>query len=160
LLSWGVTRRQSPLPYLTGLALLLMLVGTFSYQTGGLIKPPYRAATAYVAEHAAPGEAVWHTSDGSYLPALRYAPQLNQGVLAGDPDPRKPVAVFEALGGQVWSIDALALQQNGRFWVVVALEHSIAWQLDQLDTITNTHTLLDEQLIGGIRILYFESESH
>ena len=45
---------------------------------------------------------------------------------------------------------------NGRFWVVVALEHSIEWQQAQYDTIAATHTLLDEQEIGGIRIFLFE----
>ncbi len=157
-LSWGTTRRQSPLPYLTGIALLLMLVGTVNYHAGPLIKPPYRAATAYVADHAAAGELVLHTSDGSYLPALRYGPQLTQGVLAGDPDPRKPEAVYEALGGQVWSLDELAVEQNGRFWLVVAIEHSEAWQLVQRDIISATYPLLDEQVIGGIQIYYFGEE--
>lgn len=158
LLSWGMTRRRSPLPYLTGLALLLMLIGTVNYHIGPLIKPPYRAATTYVADHAAPGEIVLHTSDGSYLPALRYAPQLTQGVLAGDPDPRKPVAVYEALGGEVWTLDEITDGQNGRFWLVVALEHSEAWQLAQVDAISASATRLDETNIGGIQIYYYEEE--
>ncbi|MBK8901475.1 MAG: glycosyltransferase family 39 protein [Anaerolineaceae bacterium] len=155
-LAWGVTRRQSPLPYLTGLALLLMLVGTVSYHLGPLVKPPYRDATAFVLQNAAPGDVVLHTSDGSYLPALRYAPLLSQGVLAGDPDPRKPEAVYAALGGQVWSLADLETSANGRFWVIVALEHSIEWQQSQYKTIAASHTLLDEQTIGGIRIFLFE----
>ncbi len=158
LLSWGMTRRQSPLLYLTGIALLLMLVGTVNYHVGPLIKPPYRAATAYVADHAAPGESVLHTSDGSFLPALRYAPQLTQGVLAGDPDPRKPVAVYEALGGEVWTLDELAAQANGRFWLVVALEHSEDWQLAQAETISATYAKLDETNIGGIQIYLYEMD--
>ncbi|MCP4421223.1 MAG: hypothetical protein GY805_31820, partial [Chloroflexi bacterium] len=117
LLSWGVTRRQTPLPYLTGLAALLMLIGSYAYLTGPLIKPPYRAATAYVAERATPSDTVLHSSDGSYLPALRYAPQLIQGVLAGDPDPRKPEVVYKALGGQIYSLAEVA-NQNGRLWLI------------------------------------------
>ncbi len=156
LLSWGMTRRQSPLPYLTGIALLLMLVGTVNYHVGSLIKPPYRAATAYVADHAAPGDPILHTSDGSFLPALRYAPQLTQGVLADDPDPRKPVAVYEALGGEVWTLDELAAQANGRFWLVVALEHSEDWQLAQVETISAAYTRLDETNIGGIQIYLYQ----
>jgi uncharacterized membrane protein len=155
LLGWGVSRRQSPLPYLTGIALLLMLVGTINYHIGPLVKPPYRAATAYVADHAAPGEIVLHTSDGSYLPALRYAPQLTQGVLAGDPDPRKAEAVFNALGGEVWTLEESAAQSNGRFWVVVALEHSIDWQLAQYDIIAAQYSLLEEHEIGDIGIFLF-----
>lgn len=154
LFSWGVTRRRTPLPYLTGLAAMLMLIGTFSYLTGSLVKPPYRAATSYVADRAAASDRVLHSSDGSYLPALRYAPQLTQGVLAGDPDPRKPEAVYEALGGQVWSLDEVA-EQNGRFWLIVALEHSVEWQLAQVETISTAYPLLEEQEIGGIRIYLF-----
>jgi uncharacterized membrane protein len=157
-LSWGTTRRQSPLPYLTGIALLLMLVGTVNYHSGPLIKPPYREATAYVADHAAPDEIVLHTSDGSYLPALRYAPQLIQGVLAGDPDPRKPEAVYEILGGQVWTLAEMMAEQNGRFWLIVAIEHSEAWQISQRDTISAAYPLLEEQVIGGIQIYYFREE--
>ena len=156
LLAWGMSRRQSPLPYLTGLALLLMLAGTMIYHLGPLVKPPYRDAAAFVVENAQPGDLVLHTSDGSYLPALRYAPQLTQGVLAGDPDPRKPEAVYAALGGQVWEMADVEAMANGRFWVIVALEHSIEWQQAQYDTITARHTLLDEQDIGGIRIFLFE----
>lgn len=156
LLAWGITRRQSPLPYLTGLAMLLMVIGTASYHFGPLVKPPYRDATAFVVNNSLPSDAVLHTSDGSYLPALRYAPQLEQGVLANDPDPRKPQPVYAALGGQVWSQDQLNSVANGRFWVIVALEHSIEWQQAQYETIAARHTLLDEQNIGGIRIFLFE----
>ncbi len=153
--AWGVTRRQSPLPYLSGLALLLMLVGTINYHLGPLIKPPYREAAAFVTQNNQPDEVVLHTSDGSYLPALRYAPQLTQGLLAGDPDPRKPVSVYEAMDGQVWTLDELAGKQNGRFWLVVAIEHSEAWQIEQKNIISSAYSLLDEQSIGGIQIYYF-----
>ncbi|WP_420642992.1 glycosyltransferase family 39 protein [Candidatus Leptofilum sp.] len=155
-LAWGMTRRQSPLPYLTGLALLLMLVGTIGYHSGPLVKPPYRDATAFVAENSQPGDVVLHSSDGSYLPALRYAPQLNQGLLAGDPDPRKPASVYAVLGGQVWSMADLELMANGRFWVIVALEHSIEWQQAQYEIIAASPPLLEQQEIGGIRIFLFE----
>ncbi|MCA9918318.1 MAG: glycosyltransferase family 39 protein [Anaerolineales bacterium] len=158
-LAWGITRRQSPLPYLTGLALLLMLVGTLRYHLGPLVKPPYRDVTTFIAENAQPDDLILHTSDGSYLPALRYAPQLAQGLLAGDPDPRKPEAVYNALGGQVWDLANLEAMANGRFWVIVALEHSIEWQQAQYETIAANHTLLDEQVIGGIRLFLFEQGS-
>ena len=156
LLSWGVTQRQTPLPYLTGLALLLMVVGTVTYHTGPLIKPPYRAATNYVADHAVPNDIILHTSDGSYLPALRYAPQLQQTLLAGDPDPRKPAEVYSALGGELRQLDELNLSKNGSLWVIVALEHSIDWQMAQYETIAENHLLLQEQEIEGIRIFQFE----
>ncbi|MCP4421595.1 MAG: hypothetical protein GY805_33705, partial [Chloroflexi bacterium] len=46
-----------------------------------------------------------------------YAPQLIQGVLAGDPDPRKPEVVYKALGGQIYSLAEVA-NQNGRLWLI------------------------------------------
>lgn len=131
-------------------------IETINHHLGPLIKPPYRDATAFVTENAQPGDLILHTSDGSYLPALRYAPQLAQGVLVGDPDPRKPETVYAALGGQVWELADVERAANGRFWVIVALEHSIEWQQVQYAAIAATHTLLDEQEIGGIRIFLLE----
>ncbi|MCP4418021.1 MAG: hypothetical protein GY805_15470, partial [Chloroflexi bacterium] len=87
-----------------------------------------------------------------------YAPQLIQGVLAGDPDPRKPEVVYKALGGQIYSLAEVA-NQNGRLWLIVALEHSVEWQLAQVEAISGSRSLLDEEEIGGIRILlYGQSE--
>ena len=159
LLSWGITRRQSPLPFLTGLAIVLMVVGTVSYHTGPLIKPPYRAAIATVTDQAMPGDIVLHTSDGSYLPALRYAPQLPQALLAGDPDPRKPDSVYAALGGEMWQLAESKMPENGRLWVIVALEHSEAWQLAQLDAIAAAYPKLREAEVGGIRIYLFGQQA-
>ena len=48
--------------------------------------------------------------------------------------------------------------ENGRFWVIVALEHSIEWQQVQYDSIANTARLIEDHEIGGIRLALFEQE--
>ena len=40
LLTWVVTRKKSPLPYLTAVSILLMLISTANYHLGDLLKPP------------------------------------------------------------------------------------------------------------------------
>jgi hypothetical protein len=70
--AWGATQRRTPLPYLVALAAVTMAAGSLLYLAGEPVKPPYREAMALVARALEPGDAVLHTSDGSYLPALRY----------------------------------------------------------------------------------------
>lgn len=155
LLAWGITQKQTPLPYLAGAALLLMGAATTLYHLGQPLKPPYRAAMRTVLAQHAPGDRVLHTSDGSYLPALRYANLTHHALLAGDPDPRKPSTVYEAVGGEVWSRET-ALGQNGRLWLIVALEHSVDWQQEEAAYFLDERPLHDSFDIGGIRIYLFE----
>lgn len=155
LLAWCTTRRQSPLPYLVGLATVAMLAGSALYLAGDPIKPPYRDVIEFVAAHRAPGDAVLHTSDGSYLPALRYVNWPNHAVLAGDPDPRKPAAVYNALGGEVWTVTQTA-EHGRRLWLIVALEHSVVWQQEQAAYFADHYTELESHAFGGIRVLLYQ----
>jgi len=154
-LAWLTTLKHSPLPYLVGFAAVLMIVGTILYHTGPLIKPPYREATNWVSEQIRETDLVLHTSDGSYLPALRYAQLSHHAVLAGDPDPRKPVEVYEAVGGNVWRLDDLEALPGERLWLIVALEHSLEWQQAQTHYFASTYALLEEHEIGGIQIFLY-----
>ena len=154
LLAWTATRRHSPLPYLVALAAVAMLAGSLLYLAGGPVKPPYRDAVAFVAAHRAEGDAVLHTSDGSFLPALRYVSWPDHAVLAGDPDPRRPVAVYELLGGAVWT-PAQAAEQSERLWLIVALEHSVEWQQEQATYFANHYTELESHTFGGIRVFLY-----
>lgn len=156
LLAWGVTRRQSPLPLLVGLTAVTMLLGVAQYFFGGLVKPPYQDVIGYVVAHAQSGDVIVHTSDGSYLPSLSYTSLPNHVLLQGDPGQRKPTAVYEALGGQIWSVNDALEHGNGRLWLIVALEHSVDWQLEQVDSFTQRYFLLDHQEIGGIGVYLFD----
>ncbi|MEI2610901.1 MAG: glycosyltransferase family 39 protein [Candidatus Promineifilaceae bacterium] len=154
LLAWGLSRWGSPLPYLVGGAAALMVVGTLIYLLGPAQKPPYREVMAYVTAHSQPDDVILHTSDGSYLPALYYTEWPDHGLLAGDPDPRKAAAVYEAFGGKVWPREAITAGE--RLWLIVALEHSEEWQITQADYFAQNYPLLERQNIGGIEIYLYD----
>lgn len=155
LMAWGFTRRGSPLPYLVAGAAAIMLIGSLVYLAGDPIKPPYRSAMHYVESNRQDGDVVLHTSDGSYLPALRYVDFCNHAVLAGDPDPRKPMPVYEVLGGELRTREQ-ALGSGNRFWLIVALEHSLEWQQDQVSYFAEHYRLLDQQDFGGIVVYLYD----
>jgi uncharacterized membrane protein len=155
LMAWGITRPGSPLPYLIVGAAAIMLIGSLVYLAGGPVKPPYRSAMDYVESIRQDGDVVLHTSDGSYLPALRYVDFGNHVVLAGDPDPRKPLPVYKALGGELWTRER-ALDNGNRLWLIVALEHSLEWQQEQASYFAEHYRLLDQQDFGGIVVYLYD----
>jgi uncharacterized membrane protein len=158
LLAWATSRRQTPLPYLVGATAVLMLVGSILYHTSPLIKPPYRDAIHFVELHRQAGDVVLHTSDGSYLPALRYVDHQNHRhiLLAGDPDPRKPRWVYETLGGSLRTVDDI-LSDLDRLWLIVALEHSIEWQQEQVETLGQHYKLQAEFDFEGINVHLYDT---
>lgn len=158
LLAWGVTRRRSPFPFLVMATAVIAMVGSVNYHIGDLVKPPYRTVMEYVTERYAENDAILHTSDGSYLPTLSYVDISNHAVLAGDPDMRKPTAVYEAYGGKVWSKEDVVLAGE-RLWLIVALEHSIEWQQDQITYFAQQYTLLDKQEIDGVFIYLYDTSA-
>jgi len=155
LVAWGLVERDSPLPYIAYAVAGTMVVGSVLYLTGDRIKPSYREAVELIAQERAEGDVVLHTSDGSYLPALRYVDMPKHAVLAGDPDPRKPSTVYEALGGKVWSLEE-AERAGERLWLVVALEHSVEWQTAQAAKVAREYNLLEKHDVGGIEILLYD----
>jgi hypothetical protein len=125
------------------------------YVTGGLDKPPYRDAMRLVAQGRVEGDAVLHTSDGSYLPALCYVDFANHAVLDGDPDPRKPREVYQKLGGDVWTV-AQAVSAGQRLWLIVALEHSVDWQREQAAYFARQYPALAHYRVNGIEITLYD----
>jgi uncharacterized membrane protein len=155
LLVWGMGRARTPLPLLVTVSGLVMLTGSWLYLIGPPTKPPYRDVIRFVAENRQSGDAVLHTSDGSYLPALRYADFPNHALLAGDPHPRKPEPVYLALGGRLWSRSEAATA-GSRLWLIVALEHSIEWQTEQATYFANTYPILEQHDFAGIQLLLYD----
>jgi uncharacterized membrane protein len=160
LLAWATSRRQTPLPYLVGATAVLMLAGSILYHmpTAPSIKPPYRDAVQFVESQRQPNEAVVHTSDGSYLPALRYIDRSDHVhiLLAGDPDPRKPRWVYEAVGGTLNTTEQLQAAER-QLWLIVALEHSIEWQQEQVALLTQAYTLQAEYDFAGIQVYRYQA---
>lgn len=154
LLAYGLSaaRRRSPMPILYGLlALLIALSLGYYYFDSRYAKPPYRDAAALIAERAGPDDIEVHTSDGSYLPFLYYEQPVPVYLLKGDPDARKPESVYALMGGQTMGLEE-ALTQDRRIWLVVALEHSIDYQLETLDWFQGQRPLLQAANVGGIRV--------
>ncbi|HSM56436.1 MAG TPA: glycosyltransferase family 39 protein [Candidatus Sulfomarinibacteraceae bacterium] len=154
-LAWLTTVRRSLLPALVALCGAVMLLGALLYLSADPLKPPYRDAIHYVQDQRRPGDAVLHTSDGSYLPALRYVDFAQHGLLEGDPDPRKPRAVYEAFGGEVWGREQ-ATQRGDRLWLIVAREHSVSWQEQQVDYFDGRYDTVEKWLFSGIEVRLYE----
>lgn len=154
LLAWCITRKRTPLPYLAGLSVGLMIVASLLYQMGTPLKPPYSDAMSLMLAQHQPSDTVLHTSDGSYLPALRYANISNHFLLANDPDARKQPLIYEAMGGQLVGEEVVGV--NDRLWIIVALEHSVEWQQEKTAYFLAERTLIERREVGGIVIYLFE----
>ena len=157
LIAWGMAGlgRRTPLPVLgVGLGLIMLLSQRGYYFNPDFQKPPMREAAAFVQQRFVPGDAVLHTSDGSYLPFLVYPHPAESYLLRGDPDPRKPYEVYELWGGQLIGREGLESQFQ-RLWLVVALDHSLAFQQDALTWFRNHYVVLEQNSVGGIGIYLF-----
>ncbi len=156
MLAWGASRQHSPLPYLVGTTAVTMFISTTLYlTTDDLIKPPYRDTIQFVAQQYRQGDIILHTSDGSYLPSVSYVNLPNHILLDGDPDMRKPIKVYQAFGGEVWEREKISTITN-RLWLIVALEHSIEWQQEQVDYFHEQHTLLETYDFNGISVYLYD----
>jgi hypothetical protein len=154
-LAWCTTRRGSTLPFQVAAITIFMIIGTAIYLSQSAQKPPYRDVARFLQEQTQDGDVILHTSDGSYLPVLCYLSYEPHGLLAGDPDPRKPVHVYEALGGEVWSREE-SIQLGNRLWLVVAREHSIAWQNKQADYFLEHYPQLAAYDFSGISVALYD----
>lgn len=55
----------------------------------------------------------------------------------------------------MWSREEVIARGN-RLWLIVALEHSVEWQLEQADFFARQFTLLQRHEIGGIQIYLYD----
>ncbi len=151
----ATTRRKSPLPYLAGVAMIILLISVGSYYwDSSFYKPDYRAASAYVASQMRVGEAVVHTGNGSYIPFLHYQGAEDHFLLDGDPAPHHPPDLHEIVGGRAIELDQL--QGYDRFWLIVALEHSVQYQQQAAAAIEEKYPLLQETTIDEITIQQYQ----
>lgn len=160
LLALGLARRpnKSPLTVLYGLLAVLMIVSLANYYLDpAYAKPPYRQAAGWIAERYGADDIEVHTSDGSYLPFLQYPRSVVTYLLQGDPDARKPGPVYGVLGGQTISRDAV-LAHEGRIWLVVALEHSVDYQLAVQAWLQQQYSGVVEYDLRGIKIYLLDPE--
>lgn len=154
--AWGAERPKRAAALLPlGVTLAVMLWGNALYWQRGPIKSPFRDAVDFVVAHYREGDAVLHTSDGSYLPALRYADLPQHGLLAGDPQPRKPGAVYRAVGGEMWARPDVE-EKGERLWLIVALDHSRPWQEEQFAYFAERYRQLARYEFKEIDVVLFQ----
>ncbi|TAK36817.1 MAG: hypothetical protein EPO21_01350 [Chloroflexota bacterium] len=152
---WGLARLR---PRGVSLALGLLLVALCGISLGRWYfdatagKPPLRLAASYVRAHAGPGDAVAHTSDGSYLPFALYLGR-EQSLLLGDPEREAGTAraqsTYVALGIEPDSFEQAA-RGHERTWLIVAPDHSVEWQLGVREELSRRYPLLESTDIRGI----------
>ena len=154
LLAQGLVHRPrpSPTPALLALLVLALLVSLGNYYGNPKYrKPPMRQAAAYVSQNFRPGDVVLHTSDGSYIPFLVYPHPQAHFLLRGDPLPRKTEPVYAAWEGAMIEAAELAGPYR-RLWLVVALDHSIAFQQQAQASFDEAHPLLERAGVGSVGI--------
>ena len=151
----ATTRRRSPVPYLAGGILALMILSLYGYYFDDRhSKPDYRAAAAYIDEHMEPGELVLHSGNGAYVPFLHYRGPENHFILEGDPAPHHPPELHEVAGGRAVSREELAGWPT--VWLVVAFDHSIPYQESVVIAFNEQYELLDQATIDGIVIRRYD----
>ena len=124
-------------------------------------KPPQREAVAVVRASWRQGEPVLHSSDGSLLPFLLYAPDLPNHLLTGDPEylarTARARSTYEALGIQATRAED-AIGDARRFFLVVALDHSIEYQKALVQAFDRTYQRLEEEDVAGIAVLVYRQQ--
>jgi mannosyltransferase len=149
---------KSPTRYLALAVVAIMLLSLFNYYTNPLyFKPDYRAAATFINGRQQSGDAILHTSNGSYLPFLLYQPPAAHFLLAGDPAPHHPPNLHEVVGGRTIQPAELAAYQ--RLWLVVALEHSIEWQAEQADYFAAQYQELEQYEVSGIQLILYDLQA-
>ncbi len=154
LLGWFFTRSRIGLT----LGLLVLSCGLWGlrnwYVEPSFAKPPYRNAAALVKDLWA-GEPVLHTSDGSYLPFLLYAPELPNRLLAGDPEAEARTSRARSTYHTL-EVAPVALPDVGRFVLVISLDHSVEYQRTRAGDIDRRYRPLHEETVGGVIVRVYE----
>ncbi len=156
LVSWGAVRTKERYVNL-GLLLLAALFAMNAlhnwYFNPAFGKPPFRTAARFLQDKARIGEPILHTSDGGYVLFLHYAPDYEHYLLRGDPNTQLPLEIYPLLGGEIMAKEDLLSRP---FWLVVALDNSIAYQRDMLSWFLSHHHLTETYDIGGIVLYRFD----
>lgn len=149
------TSKRSPIPIIAGLTTCLLLLSIYNYfESPTYWKPDYRAAASSLATVQSADNAIIHTSNGSYIPFLVYLPPQNHFLLAGDPAPHHPPRVYENVHGA--AIEWNMLTEYQTISLVVALDHSIDYQMETVEKFNTHFQQIRSETIGGIVIRTYE----
>jgi len=149
-----------PVVLLRSLIITLALVGLWDwYFNPSFAKPPLKEAAAYISGNWVSGDAILHTSDGSYLPFQLYLPGQNNLLLYGDPElfqwTTRARSTYGALGVEPRRMEDV-LVSSERIWLVVALDHSLGFQLEAAQQVHERLILVDDRSMGGIILRLYE----
>jgi len=156
LLGYTITSLR-PRPIGVGLGMGLVSLAAWGlsawYLNPAAGKPPYRAAARALVAAAHSSEPVLHTSDGSLLPFLVYAPGRNNLLLRGDPE--HTAATSRANSTLVTQgITPVALEHavagHAAFWLVVSLDHSIDYQRETAGAFDARYQRTADYSVGGV----------
>ena len=98
---------------------------------------------------------VLHTSFGSFLPFLFYDLPTEHYLLWGEPNPRKSAETCELFGGKIATLETT--DAYPRVWLVVALDHNVEYQLDQVAWFDAHFSLIEDSNAGDIIIRLYNS---
>ena len=164
LVAWAISRpprwRINLLIFLPLLGMIVLSLFNF-YFNPVFAKPAWREAAQYVDQHTQPGDIVFHTSPGSYLPFLAYPHQVEHILL---PDPAVAAenapsqAIVTAVGGPAPTSITPLLQQHQRAWLVVGLDQSLEHQAAQKEWFDVQYQQVSEENMAGIHIFAFNLE--
>lgn len=158
LAGWALTTLRPPaLRVVLGGGLLalacLSLAAWYAHPAVG--KPPYRRAAQAVLAGVHPGEPVLHSSDGSLLPFLVYAPDLANVLLAGDPEHAAPTSRARSTLGVLGMMPqglTEAIAGHDSFWLVVAPDHSVGYQQAVAADVDARYRRLATADLGGLQV--------
>jgi hypothetical protein len=157
LLSWGVTRTKERCFNLVA----LLLLGAFAvgglhnwYFDPGFSKPPFRAAAQTLLDGVDRDQPILHSSDAAFLLFMRYAPQYEHYLVAGDPTPHMPMETYRLFGGEIVDKDEVTASQ---LCLVVALEHSVEFQREVTDWFDQHFRQVEARNVDGVILRLYES---
>jgi len=160
LVGWGLTRTPRALVALLavgGMALTGLSLYNF-YANPAYAKPPLREAANYLAARFQNGDTVIHSSDSSYLAFAYYAPGLERHFLVGDPDYEGETT--RGRTGRIAGIrpEGLAevVSDRSRLWVVMVLDHNVAYQQQVNDLVDQRYPLISAADVGGIKVFLYD----
>jgi hypothetical protein len=157
-LAWGLAHPpyRSPLPLLyAGLVTTIIITLGYYYAYPDPAKPPFRQVGVTLNENWQTGDVLLNLHDGSYLPLVYYAPDLENYLLNNDPDTWIPGYTWDSWAGQrVDSVDE-AIERKTRLWVVIVPRYNNPTQLDVQQTIEATYPLSDKIDFGDMQLYLY-----
>ena len=117
-----------------------------------------RDVSDYVGAHFETADTIIHLTDTSALAFEFYEPDLPNHFLNGDPDylsGSNRGRAQQIAGLQPAAAEPILEGQN-RLWLIVTLDHEIAYQQERVAEFDAAYTRIDHQDIGGVDIVLYD----